>query len=241
MADKIAGIPKKYAVVGIAAAGGIIAYAWWRNGQAGTEVPADPGLEPAVDEYESPLGNSGTNSTGTYPGNVDPDAIDTNSEWTQAAVEFLTSAGYDSGTVLAALGKYLSFKGLSAAEAQIVMAARASVGDPPVGGPYPIKDALPTPTVPAPKPTTPAPMKQVTGLRATTVSPTYVKLDWNPLSGIKGYVLYQNGKRIESVVYSSSGQTGLKRNTVYKFAVRGIYAGDKLGPMSSTITVRTKK
>ena len=91
-----------------------------------------------------------------------------------------------------------------------------------------------------PKPA-PIVMKAPTGFKASGITKTYVKLDWAPLSGVKGYVLYQNGKRIESVVYSSSGQTGLHPNTTYKFAVRGIYPGDKLGPISTTITVHTKK
>lgn len=238
MPEKIAGIPRTYVLVGGALIVGIVGYAYF-SGSGTTEEVTDTGLEAAVDEYESPLGNSGTNSTGDYSGNVDDTKIDTNAEWTQSAVDFLQGTGYDSATVVNALGKYLSFKALSAAEAQIVMAARAAVGDPPVGGPYPIKDALPTTSTP----TTPAKttQKAPTGLKATNVTKTYVKLDWAPLTGVKGYALFQNGQRIESVVFSSSGQTGLKSNTTYRFFVRGIYPGNTLGPASSTVTVKTKK
>lgn len=238
MADKIAGIPKNYAIAGGAVVVGILAYAWWKNGTAGADVTAEPPLEAAVDEYQSPLGNSGTNSTGTYPGNVDPDKIDTNAEWTQAAVEFLQGAGYEASGVVAALGKYLAFKPLSATEAQIVMAARAAVGEPPVGGPFPIKDALPTPT-----PTTPTPVTKVapTGLKSKTINRTGISIDWNPMPGVKGYIIFVNGSRDRSVVYSESAHVGLKPNTAYKFSVQNIYPGDQVGPMSPTITVRTKK
>lgn len=157
MAETIAGMPRKYVLVGGAAVAGILGYAYWKNGatSAGDSAVVDP-IEASVDEYESPLGNSGGNSTGNFPGNVDPDAIDTNAEWTQAAVESLESSGWERSTVLTALGKYLAFKGLTANEVTIVMAARAVQGEPPQGGPFPIKDALPVPTTPGPaQPTTP--------------------------------------------------------------------------------------
>lgn len=236
MAEKIAGIPRKYAIVGVAAAVGIIGYAWWKNGQEGSATVAEEPLEAAVDEYDSPLGNSGTNSSLTSTGNVDESRIDTNAKWTQAAVEYLQGAGYDGGTVVSTLGKYLAFKPLSAIEAQIVMAARAAVGEPPVGGPYPIKDALPTPTTPAP-----ITKKAPSGVKASVVNRTSIKIDWDVLSNVKGYVVYVNGVRNRSVVYSESTHTNLKPNTVYKFSVSGLYAGDIQGPQSATISVRTKK
>ncbi len=235
MADTIAGVPKKYAIAGVAAAGGFLAYAYWRNSQEGAPATAETPIEAAVDEYESPLGNSGGNSSGSFNGNTDPDKIDTNSEWTQSAVEFLQGSGYDASTVVNALGKYLAFKALTPNEAQIVMAARAAVGDPPVGGPYPIRDALPQ--TPTPTVTKKAP----TGLKATTVNPTSIRIDWDWLPDVKGYIVYVNGGRMMSPVYSESTHTGLARNTVYKFSVAGIYPGDAIGPMSNTISVRTKK
>jgi hypothetical protein len=137
-------------LIGGAAVAGVLGYAYWKNGTGGNGAAVDAPLEAAVDDYVSPLGNSGTNSTGDYAGNVDTDKIDTNAKWTQAAVESLESAGWERSTVLTALGKYLAFKGLTANEVTIVMAARAVQGEPPTGGPFPIKDALPTPT-----PTTP--------------------------------------------------------------------------------------
>lgn len=236
MADEIAGMPKKYVIVGVAAAAGILGYAYWKNGSASASVPdASAPIEAAADEYESPLGNSGGNSTGTFPGNVDPDAIDTNAEWTQAAVESMEASGWERSAVLTALGKYLAFKPLSASEVTIVMAARAVQGEPPVGGPFPIKDALPSTTVPAQT------MSAPKSLKASGTAKTSVTMDWVPLSGVKGYRLFVNGKQNGStVVYSGATARYLKAGTKYTIGVAGVYPGDKIGPMATT-TVTTKK
>lgn len=237
MADQIAGMPKKYVIVGAAAVAGVLGYAYWKNGTSGVEtVGVGEPIEAAADDYESPLGNSGGNSTGNFPGNVDPDAIDTNAKWTQAAVEALEASGWERSATLTALGKYLSFKALSANEVTIVMAARAVQGEPPQGGPFPIKDALPNPTVPAPA------MKAPTSLKAVSVGPTSVTLDWAAVSGAKGYKVLVNGKQNgNSVLFSGGAARYLKKGTRYTLGVAGIFGSDnKTGPVAS-ITVTTKK
>jgi hypothetical protein len=154
MAEKIAGIDKRVAI-GIGAVGvGILAYAYWRNSTAAPTV-VDPGEYSGEAEYESPLGNTGGNSSGDFPGTTDPEAINTNAQWTQAAVLSLQSAGWEASAVYVALGKLLAFKDLSSAEVQIAQAAKAAVGEPPQGGPYPIKEALPAATPTGPTPTGP--------------------------------------------------------------------------------------
>jgi hypothetical protein len=153
MADKIAGVPKRVLIIGGAVAAGVLAYAYWKNGSA-SPTAVDPGEYSGESDYESPLGNTGTNSSGSFPGTVDPEAINTNAQWTSAAVEALQSAGWEASAVYVALGKLLAFKELSAAEVQIAQAAKAAVGEPPQGGPYPIKEAIPTPSAPGgPTPT----------------------------------------------------------------------------------------
>lgn len=124
---------------------GVVAYAWWRkkNSTPTDFVGASPDDFGATD-YNSPLGNSGTNSTGDFSTGTG-DIITTNGQWTTKAVDLLASYGWDASTVATALGKYLARKGLTEDEITIVNAARAAVGDPPVGGPYPVTVALPPP------------------------------------------------------------------------------------------------
>ena len=137
-----------YVYVGGALVVGIVGYAWYKNQQA---TPTDfVGASPddyATGDYDSPLGNSGGNSTGNFD-STDPNAITTNAEWTAFVVEKLASYNYDAATVSAALGKYLARQGLTEQEISIVQQAIAVAGLPPVGGPYPISPALP------PNPTT---------------------------------------------------------------------------------------
>lgn len=134
-----------YVYAGGALVVGIVGYAWWKNSQSQPTdfVGADPD-DYAVGDYDSPLGNTGGNSSGSFT-SVDPAAIDTNSEWTQYAIEKMSNVGWEAGSVSAALGKYLSRQGLTEDEIRIVQTALAVAGPPPVGGPYPITNALPNP------------------------------------------------------------------------------------------------
>jgi hypothetical protein len=139
-------VKSTYVWAGGAAIVGIAGYAWWQYSK--NQQPADfVGASPddfGVTDYDSPLGSSGTNST-VNVSQLDPAAIDTNAKWTIDAADKLSDRGYDSATVVAALGKYLQRKGLTEAEILIVQAAIAVSGPPPVGGPYPITNALPNP------------------------------------------------------------------------------------------------
>ncbi len=133
-----------YVYAGGALVAGIVGYAWWKNSQ---NQPTDfVGASPddfGVSDYDSPLGNTGTNSGGSYD-STDPDAIRTNAQWTAFAIEKLATYNYDAAVVSSALGKYLARQGLTEAEVGIVQQAIAVAGNPPVGGPYPITNALPS-------------------------------------------------------------------------------------------------
>lgn len=138
-----------YVYAGGALVVGIVGYAWYKNQQATANtdfVGASPD-DYATGDYDSPLGNSGGNSTGNFD-STDPNAIKTNAQWTAFAVEKLSTYNYDAATVASALGKYLARQGLTEAEIGIVQQAIAVAGPPPIGGPYPISTALPpNPTV----------------------------------------------------------------------------------------------
>lgn len=236
---------KKWVYAGAAVAIGIIGYAYWKNQQAQTQtdfVGASPD-DFGVADYDSPLGNSGTNSTGDYTA-VDPDTIDTNAEWTSAAVEKLSSYGWDSAAVASALGKYLSRQGLTGAQVDIVQAAVAAVGPVPVGGPYPINDALPeTPGTGTGDPVAPDP---VSGLRVFETRDTTVILDWdandnNPPIG--GYNVWWNNGSGMSVVKTQDTNAviiGLRPGTSYTFAVEAYDPTDKITSPRREVTARTK-
>lgn len=145
-------------VVGALAAG-IVGFAWWRNRSASAATDAataatDAALTPATDFDPSPSEDSTVSSdTSTTPS--------TNAEWTQQAISYLSSIGFDPGAVATALGLYLARQPLTADQQAIVNDARAAIGDPPVGGPYPIVTGLPTttgtPIISKPPVTTPPP------------------------------------------------------------------------------------
>lgn len=143
-----------YVYAGGALVVGIVGYAWWKNSQnQPTDYVGASEDDFGVSDYDSPLGNSGANSTGNYD-STDPDALTTNAKWTAFAVEKLSTYGWDAGLIATALGKYLARQGLTEAEIDIVRAAIAAAGPPPIGGPYPINNALPVPTPTNPTPET---------------------------------------------------------------------------------------
>lgn len=72
-----------------------------------------------------PTSNVGTTSTAA--------GYSTNAQWAQAVQAGLSGLGYDSQTVAAALGLYLTNMPLNATDASIIQAAVAEYGPPPVG------------------------------------------------------------------------------------------------------------
>lgn len=235
-----------YVYAGFALVAGIAGYAWWRRSQdtgpsvadptyvdtrTGSDLPSSGYVNPAPDNAD---GQSGTGIGGDSVWK----APNTDQEWAQQAIERLT--WYEPGYVSSVTGKYLARQPIDSTEANVVREAWAQIGQPPGRQPI-VPKSTGTGVTPTPKPTTPT-MKAPTGLKASRVDRTGVRLDWAPLTGVKGYALYQNGKRLESVVYSGTYVSGLKSNTKYTFRVYGIYgSSNKLGPGSATITVRTKK
>lgn len=64
-----------------------------------------------------------------------PQQASTNAQWSQATVSALTAQGYTGQTVLGALGPYLTGKQVTPAQEQIIQAAIAVEGYPPIPGP----------------------------------------------------------------------------------------------------------
>jgi hypothetical protein len=124
---------------------GIVGYAYWTRSRA-TAPPAPLTEEEIPQDREPPP---------TIVGSQDFDfqgasaIINTNSEWTIAATQYLTDVGWDGILILTTLGKFLARRPLTEAEANLVQAAKGAVGEPPQGGPWPIIRAT------APGPSTP--------------------------------------------------------------------------------------
>ncbi len=117
----------------------------------------------------------------------------------------------------------------------------------PTPEPTPAPEPAPTPE-PAPKPVpVPTPKPTTAGKKVpnkpggikTSKTATTVKLDWNPVSGADGYVMYRNGSRITKVTYSVYTFTGLKANTSYTFGIATV-DGKVMSPQA-TVHVTTAK
>ena len=151
-----------YVVGGVAVVIGVVGYAYFaRSASANEDYVGASEDDYGVSDYDSPLGNSGGNST--IDVDNDPDLITNNAQWTVKAIDYLTTAGFDPLMSSVALGKYLGRLALNKTEVDAVLAARAAIGEPPVGGPYPIKEALPDPPTQNPPTNNPPPTQNPPG------------------------------------------------------------------------------
>lgn len=138
-------VNRRWVAVGGALVAGIVGYAWWNRSRSSTGVPEVLPEDVPVDRVPP----------ATVVGSEDFDTgevraiINTNAEWFTAAVDYLsTTGGFDFIFVSLTLGKFLSRRQLTEAEANLVQAAKGAVGDPPQGGPWPIiRTTAPGPAV----------------------------------------------------------------------------------------------
>jgi len=140
-APGIGKVPKQWVFVGLAAVGGIVAYAWWRNRQTAVE-PINPDALPEdrVPPDTVEVGTGVSESAGRPL---------TNSEWAQAATDRMVELGYDTVTVSSAIGKYLSRQPLSGDEATLIRTVLGQLGPPPDGD-FPVTLAPSGSTTPPP-------------------------------------------------------------------------------------------
>jgi hypothetical protein len=173
-------------------------------------------------------GNNGATTTDGTNG-----AITTNAQWSQQAVELLSEAGYDATTVYAALGAFLAGQSLTPDQATIARAALAAAGQPPVGGPFTVREQAATQTnLPAP-----------TGLKSDSQTSSTVHLTWSAVTGAAGYDIYRSdtGSTVVGVGTSNSGSVaGLEPNKSYTFTVAARGANGVVGARSSSTTAKTK-
>lgn len=235
-------VKKRYIMIPAGIAAVYVAYRWYgaSRGEEGPAPGAD-GMYTSEDLSDYGLSTSGgsTNVTGNQGSTVTdgtrPEAIDSNAEWTAAAVEALTNQGFDGQVVSLALGEFLARRSLDKTEASIARAALARVGQPPVGGPYSVIEAATT---------APAELKAPTGLKQTAVTTTSVTLAWDPVVGAGYYRVYRSGASTNVGATDAANKTitisGLQPNTSYSFQVAADTTTGKPGPKSSPLTVKTK-
>jgi len=214
-------------------------YVGWRWYSASASSASDVTYE--TGDVGDGIDASGVVGAGGASGNVqyaggttdgtDADTIDTNGEWTNTAVEILSNAGRDAGTVQAALGEFLARRPLDEAEASIARSAMAVAGEPPVGRPWTIIAQVGEVSLTAPS-----------NLRATGTTGSSTTLAFSPVNGAASYSAYRDdlgGVVVGTGVGPSIQIGGLTPNKTYRFSVAARTTTGKAGPKSSATTVKT--
>jgi hypothetical protein len=224
-------VPRPAVYVAVAATAGIVGYAWWKRGQGATD--ATPAVDPTATGDNADPGYTNPAPGSPAPSSTATDAPTTDPQWSDLVLQRMT--WYEPGYLSGILGKYLDRQPLALAEANVIREAWAAAGKPPGNQPIIRSQA------PGGGPVTATP-KAPTGLKATRVDRNGVALDWSPATGANGYKVFVNGKQSgNAVVYSNAYVDLPKPNTSYRITVAGIFTGDKTGPQSGAITVKTKK
>jgi hypothetical protein len=238
----IGSVDQKYVYAGGALVLGVVGFAYWRRSQepaAPTWADVDPSQMVPGTDHVTPGGSSNippVDLTGGKP--------TTNDQWAQAVTERLGNIGYTPLFVAEALGAFLARQELDALQAAAILAAKAQLGDPPVGGPWPVR--LKGPTSPPPPGTgDPAPLAKLSNLHVTGTGRDWIALSWPPVPGAERYAVEVGG--IAGVqhagydhVYGGTSYTigGRVPGQQYTITVRA-QRGDDNGP-GLTIRARTQ-
>jgi hypothetical protein len=236
-------VEKKWVYVGGALVAGIVGYAYWNKSrvdvtESDTEVAdyttgTDYAMDSGVDEYVNPGGSQAP---------IEEDYVTaptTNAEWSQKAISILVDTGHDPISASLAVGKYMARQDLTSTQANMIRAASAQLGPPPVGS-FPI-----TVTPDAPKEEKPSgsELGQVTGIRVLDRSPTTVNVTWNKVPGALNYAIYREGYS-SSIGFSFDNVqriVGLPRGKTTKIRMRAYAFDQSPGPLSPYVSVTTAK
>lgn len=230
---KIGGVKKKTLVFIAVPAVAFVGWRYWqaRNAAAYEEVVVDPGYEdpgsiPSVDGAYTDNNFGFGGGLGTNPGTVDDYGFrgTTNAQWSQYATTQLVASDVWSYTdIVTALGKYLNNKPLSPTEVQIVQAAIAVAGYPPVGS-FSIIPATSSSSVTLPAPS---------NLKASSITKSSLSLSWSSVAGASKYVVRQGSSEVSSPSGTSTPVSGLSANTSYTFSVAAVGLDGKEGAAAS--------
>jgi hypothetical protein len=229
-------VNRRWVYVGGAAIAGFVGYAWWTRARGVPEPEVLP--EDIPQDREPPATVVGTEDF------TSPEAaaiINTNAEWYTAAVEYLVgTGGFEFAFTTVTLGKFLARRELTAAEADLVQAAKGAMGEPPQGGPWPIirvtgPAAPSTPTAPT---TLAAPV-----LRFGAGDPrnTYYQLSWTKVPGAQRYLVKrERGPGVNPIYGMQTGTTRrvgpLQRRWVYQYRVQAQATGKASSPWSNPVS-----
>lgn len=235
MDNPLKGMPPKQQKVLIVVGVGAAAYVAWRwYSSSGSEpTPVTSG----TDDELSPTGIIGSNVGGSEnvgnSSNTGNNEIDSNNEWFNEAVERLANGGWNPQAVQSALGEFLTGQSLDSNEAAIVRAAVGAMGGYPPNGPMSIKETA--------GPTDVSKLSAPTGLKQTAVTSSTVDLTWTPVTGAKQYRVYRSGasQNVAGSTDNKARVAGLEPGKSYTFYVAAGLDGEKMGPRSSGVTVKT--
>jgi hypothetical protein len=237
---KLGKVPKPvlFGVGGLAAA--FVGWRWYAARKAAAAAPADPGTgtDPGFQDpgtlpqvqgaaagvsglpYADPTAGVGTVGDYGFTGT-------TNSQWTEYAAQQLQQSDTWSYTdVVGALGQYLAHRPLSQLQVQIVQAAIAVAGSPPVGS-FSVVPGGEVGISVAPS-----------GLQVTHEASTSVNLTWFPVAGAHGYLVDAHGVS-KKVTGTATTLTGLHPGTAYQVTVQAEAGNGELGPASDPVTAHT--
>lgn len=174
-------------------------------------------------------------------------SIEDNNAWGSAAIQSLAGSGYDPAMADEAIRRYLDGLTLSPAQGTLISQAIKNVG--PTPDVLPAGPALPTNPVaanpaantPPSKPSTTSTPKAPTGLKATQVQDKRITLQWNAVSGVKGYAVYRNGTFFKDSFDTTVIDYHLKPATKYVYTVKAVGPTGIKSAASSPLSVTTKK
>lgn len=254
-------VERKYVYIGAAVVAGFAGYMWYKSKTAvdtstqDTEGALDPALaDVAGTDYSGAYGDflgsyDMSSSTPIYqsPPSVfvpvpTDQQITTNGAWDAAAIDLAADLGIDNttGQLSGALGRYLASQCLTAQQADWVRAVEGRLGKPPQSPNLTINLCPATPPTQGGKKG--SELSAPTGLHATGVSKSHVRLTWNKVDGAVSYRLYRSDVSVNvgASTDTSAEVGGLSRCKTYKFHVRAIGVDGAYGPSSATVSGKTK-
>jgi hypothetical protein len=223
----VGNVKKPWLYAGAAASAGIVGYAWWTRGALVEDETTD--IELPESEYEPPTVVDSGISVG-QPQQGEPIAR-TNVEWATMAREQGAAFGASDALINSALSKYLGKDRLSVAEAALVAAIVAVLGEPPTGRPFPI---LPAPVEPPPS--------HPTGMQApvlTRTMPVYrngayeYTISWLPIPGAVRYYFEHVGGSTGHLTTTKTNVIRAAPGRVDTWRFAGVAADNTRGPVAT--------
>lgn len=225
-------VKKTYVVAGVAVAGGMVAYAWWKAGTAPQgDLPAYSEEDVTDAITDTPGGDAGPPANSGGASHDSSTTPDTDAEWGRMAVDMLEGS-YERDAIQTAIGLFLTAQPLNRDQELIVRAAIGVLGYPPEKDYRIITGTGATPSA----------LQEPKNVRVEGTSQSSIRVNWDPVTGAHGYRIYRVG--VGQNVGDSKDTTavvgGLRANTSYTFYVRAMDADFKTGPESAKVTGKTE-